>query len=222
LGTSKQQPELRVFSSVPYDAHWYSEALIPTAFGTRKHGNEPVESWTHADGVVGQFEIGKGAKGDFALLPNATCFIVIEAKMFSKLSPGVKNASFYNQGARNVACMAQALELAKLRIETIIPLGFYVLAPQAQIDGNVFSPLMTREHVRDTVRRRVDGYQRQKDAWFEESFLPMLNQIEIRTIAWETLVSEILSADPEYGAELKGFYEKCLEFNRPARASKTA
>ena len=33
--------------------------------------------------------------------------VVIEAKMFSKLSPGVTNAKYFNQAARNVACMAE-------------------------------------------------------------------------------------------------------------------
>jgi len=37
---------------------WYSEALLPTAFLPRVRGDKLAESWTHADGVIGDFVIG--------------------------------------------------------------------------------------------------------------------------------------------------------------------
>ena len=59
----------------------------------------------HADGAIGQFTIGKSGKGDINLSPNANQLVIIEAKMFSKLSKGIKNFSEYDQATRNVACV---------------------------------------------------------------------------------------------------------------------
>lgn len=198
----------------PTEARWYSEALLPSAFLQRYRGDKLAESWTHADGVIGQFSIGRGAKGDFTLLPEARCFVVVEAKMFSKLSAGVTNASFYDQAARNVACMAEVIGKTGLRPADIKPLGFYVAAPQTQIEDNIFSDLMAPEHIKTTVKRRVDGYAGDKDSWYESCFLSALEHIEIRTVAWEQVGSDISAADPEFGAALAEFYASCLRFNR--------
>jgi len=40
-------------------SRWYSEALLPSQFLTRQRGDNLAESWVHADGVIGHFEIGK-------------------------------------------------------------------------------------------------------------------------------------------------------------------
>jgi hypothetical protein len=91
------------------DARWFSEALLSLAFLARHRGDKPAENWMHADGVIGHFSIGDEGKTDLTLLPNATQFLVLEAKMFSGLSSGVTNARYYDQAARNVACMAEVL-----------------------------------------------------------------------------------------------------------------
>ncbi len=209
-----------VHTAIPFptDARWYSEALLPSAFLPRERGDKLAESYTHADGVIGQFTIGAGAKGNLSLESeesNARCFVVVEAKMFSKLSPGVTNASFYNQAARNVACMAYVLSDAKTRPENIGTLGFYVVAPEARIKEPAFSPYMTREHIEKTVKLRVDGYEGERDEWFKDCFLPALERIDIDTIAWEDIVSEIAGQDATYGAALLEFYRECLRFNGP-------
>jgi hypothetical protein len=48
-------------------SRWYSEALLPSQFLARQRGDKLAESWTHADGVIGHFEIGKNADGDLTL-----------------------------------------------------------------------------------------------------------------------------------------------------------
>jgi hypothetical protein len=40
-------------------SRWYSEALLPSQFLTRQRGDNLAESWAHADGVIGHFEIDK-------------------------------------------------------------------------------------------------------------------------------------------------------------------
>ncbi len=60
-------------------------------------------------------------------------FVVLEAKMFGNLSAGVKNASYFNQAARNVACIAELLKRPGRPVTEFKALGFYVLAPASQI-----------------------------------------------------------------------------------------
>ena len=95
---------------IPSDCKWYSEAWLPTAFPPKKRSDSKGESWTHADGVIGHFEIGKDSKAGLTLEPKATHFVVLEAKMFSKLSKGTTHAAGYDQAARTVACMAEVLK----------------------------------------------------------------------------------------------------------------
>src|ERR1700687_6076259 len=64
-------------------AHWFSEALLPSAFRPRTRGDLLGESRSHADGVIGHFTIEGATKAGLALDLEATCFVVLEAKMFS-------------------------------------------------------------------------------------------------------------------------------------------
>ena len=80
--------------SFPKDGHWFSEARLPSAFLPRKKGDPLAESHTNADGVIGHFVIGSTGKTDLELIPNATHFVVLEAKLYSGLSKGVKNAKY--------------------------------------------------------------------------------------------------------------------------------
>jgi hypothetical protein len=107
---SKQDNHRLAFSDT---ARWYSEPLLPSTFLARYKGDKFAESYTHADGVIGNIKIGVSGSGDLCIEPDANHFVVLEAKMFSKLAPGVTNASYYNQAARNVACISQVLKLAK-------------------------------------------------------------------------------------------------------------
>jgi len=85
-----QQPASGHPLSFTEGSRWYSEALIPSAFLPRNRGDKFAETWTHADGVIGHFEIGKNRDTDLTLLPEAATLKVLEAKMLSKLSKGIK------------------------------------------------------------------------------------------------------------------------------------
>ena len=88
-------------------ARWFSEALLPSAFLAHKRGDRLAESSTHSDGIIGHFEIGKRGKTDLVLWDNATQLVLLEAKILSHLSSGVKNVKYFDQAARNVACIAE-------------------------------------------------------------------------------------------------------------------
>jgi len=109
------------------ECRWFSEALLPTQFRAEYRGDSLSESWTHADGVIGQFEIGKTGRGDLALSTGAKRFVVVEAKMFSKLSSGVTHARYFDQAARTVAGIAEVLNRADRKPDNMARLGFYVL-----------------------------------------------------------------------------------------------
>ncbi len=145
---------------------WYSEALLPSAFPARVQGDKLAESWTHADGVIGDFVIGADREGDLSLVEGAFRILVTEAKMFSKLSSGVKNASYFNQAARNVACIAEVICRAQISPSSLEKIGFFVIAPESQINDGVFAEHMAPESIRSVVSRRVSEYpEPEKDQW---------------------------------------------------------
>ncbi len=192
---------------------WYSEALLPSAFLRQSRRDSRAESWTHADGVIGHFNIGNGAKGNLTLHPDANHFVVLEAKMFSKLSSGVKNAPHFDQAARSVACIAEILKRAKRHPDHFASLGFYVVAPASQISCGVFADQLTKASVQSAIKGRIEGYLGEKDEWFSEWLLPVLEKLDIRAICWEDLIDYAVNHDAD-GIQLKEFYKRCLEYNK--------
>lgn len=156
------------------DARWFSEALLPTAFRARSYKDPLAESRTHADGVIGHFTIGQRGKADLALLSSAKQFVVCEAKLFSGLSANVKNASYFDQGTRNVACIAEVLKRSARCPNDMAQLAFYVLAPQEQIIKGVFGQVMDRGSIEQKVKQRVQAYAGQLAQWYTEWFQPRL------------------------------------------------
>ncbi|MBW8011468.1 MAG: hypothetical protein FVQ83_09540 [Chloroflexi bacterium] len=194
-------------------SHWFSEASLPSAFLRRTGGDNLAEAHTKADGVIGHITIGNGTKTELSLLPTASQFMVLEAKIFSKLSTGVTNAKYFDQAARNVACIAEVLKRAHRPPTKITRLGFYVLAPKIQIDTGVFDKNIARTSIREKVKKRVGEYKGEKDSWFQRWGEPTIERIELATLSWEKLFSTIRKYDQESAGAIEGFYKKCLEFN---------
>ena len=192
---------------------WYSEALLPSAFLPRYQGDQYAESWTHADGVIGNYKIGENGAGDLSLASDAKHLVVLEAKMFSKLSPGVTHARYYNQAARTVACMAEVLRRANRMPALFDRLSFFVIAPQQQIDSGVFKRQMTHHSIIETVQRRVDEYDESRDDWLKGWFLPTMEHITIGVMSWEELLGFVKGLDQKSGEKLNEFYALCLKFN---------
>src|SRR4051794_27670096 len=139
-------------------ARWFSEAWLPSAFLARYRGDRLAESRTHADGVVGHFSIGDPGTAGLGLLPDARQLVVLEAKLFNRLSTGVRNAPYYDQAARTVACMAEVLRRAGRDPDAMDDLAFLILAPRARIDDGVFEHDAAHEAIGRKVRRRVEDY----------------------------------------------------------------
>lgn len=195
-------------------ARWFSEAYLPSAFHARrgyKRRDPLAESRSHADGVVGHFTIGATGKADLALAAGATRLKVLEAKIYSPLSPGVANVPYYDQAARSVACDPEVLRRAGRDHAGMTELSFLVLAPQRQIDAGRF-PEVDREAVRRKVRRRVDDYVGTHDGWFRDWFEPTLAKIDLGCIGWESVRAAITAADPAAGRAIGEFHDRCLRF----------
>lgn len=199
--------------SFPKDGHWFSEARLSSAFLPRFRGDPLAESHTNADGVIGHFTIGSRGKTDLALTPNATHFVVLEAKLYSGLSKGVAHAKYYDQAARNVACMAKVLSLANCKPQSFTQLGFYVLAPEDQIKSRTFSSHLDKQSIKAKVIRRILSYKGERDDWFKDWFKPTLEVIDIRSISWESILDIIIGRDSKIGGSLKKYYSRCLTLN---------
>jgi|ERR1019366_9935142 hypothetical protein len=83
-------------------SRWFAEPRLYSVFLEERRGDSLAEKHSKADAVAGQFEFGSTKTG-LRLSRTANQFVVLEAKMFSKLSAGTKNAPKYDQAARTVA-----------------------------------------------------------------------------------------------------------------------
>lgn len=193
-------------------ARWFSEGLLASAFLPERRGDPPAESYTHADGVLGHFDILPGKRSEIIVKDGAEQFVVVEAKLGSALSRGVKNAADYDQAARNVACMAAVLGRAGVIPSSVDRLTFYVVAPEARVRAGVFGDLVTKASVERKVRARVARYNRARDGWYDEHFVPLLEHIEIDILTWEGILDAIRGVDRGYGKELLAFYNQCLTY----------
>lgn len=206
-------------------ARWFSEALLPSQFFAESRADRLAEGWTHADGVIGHVSIGDSALADTKLAKDAMQFLVTEAKLFSPLSPRVTNAAYFDQAARNVACIAEVLSRAGRQPKQLSSLGFFVLAPSEQISAGVFEKEIARKSIQDKVSRRVSEYpspqKEKKVAWLREWFLPTLENTKINCISWESILGHMSVHDKEFAVELSDFYTQCLEFNRVQEKEQT-
>jgi hypothetical protein len=203
-------------------SRWYSEALLPSKFFAKKRGDSRAEGWTNADGIVGHFQLRSGGRGDIELTPSARQMLVIEAKLGSGLSSGVKNAPTYNQAARNVACLCHVIECSGLTITDDWRLGFYILAPVSRINEGAFGQFLDLEGqsgIKAVVAERVKCFTPELDRWHAEHFLGVLSRIRIQSLSWESVIAHIQLRDPARGSELLAFYAKCLIHNRIAAPS---
>lgn len=201
------------FSPMP-GATWFSEAWLPSAFLPRYRGDLLAETRTHADGVIGHFAIGDQQRAGLGLLPGARQLVVLEAKLNNPLSAGVKNAPFFDQAARSVACVAEVLRRGEREPDEMDVLAFYVVAPRARIDDGVFAWETTHDALRRKVRRRVEDYAGERDAWYRDWFLPTLERIDVRSLSWEDVVEIVSFQDQVSGQLIDSFYGQCLKFNR--------
>ncbi|MDR4886307.1 hypothetical protein RGU12_01955 [Fredinandcohnia sp. QZ13] len=207
------------------NSKWYSEALLPSPFLPEFRGDTLSEAHTHADGVIGKFKIGSSGHGDLVLEDDCDQFIVIEAKMYSKLSKGIKNNTTYDQVTRNIACMSQIAANQRIDEKQFKKLAFYVIAPEEQIKKErSFREYTTKEIIKEKVFERVNNYYlneresfNSKLNWFNMYFISFIETIEIKCITWEEVIKYIHLHDPNFSHILNNFYNKCIHYNKKSK-----
>jgi len=191
---------------------WFSEGILPTVFKARFRGDPLSEARTNADGVIGHFRIGDKAKADLELIEEAKQFTVVEAKVGSRLTSGVTHAKYYDQAARTVACMAEAIRRADREPSKLDRLDFVVLAPQASIEKGVFSEEMDSNSIRSKVQKRTLAYDGQLEDWYRKHFEPTLERIRLHSLSWESALEWIGDKKPEIANDLSQYYQRCLQY----------
>lgn len=182
-------------------SRWYSEAFLMSPFRHQSKQDPLGEDFTNADGVIGHFDFRASTKTGLNLAAGGWQFVVVEAKMFSNLSSGTKNAPGYNQAARNVACMADAIKWSGLPLSEFESLGFFVIAPSVDRRGRRDTNLETclnPECICKVVGQRIADYEiklRKKQAetlreWEANYFLPLVHRLEneqrLAVLSWGT------------------------------------
>ena len=229
-----EHPDLKFLEK----SKWFSEAALPTFFSHENVG-EGYETYTHADGVFGDFHCidGKEYKGKNYIELDKECnqFAVIEAKIFSKYSKGNTNGASYNQVARTIACM---YHLAKTKRITYENLAFYTFLPdykdQNKKDCDEFMNNNFRKFIRlsdgddsilGVVKKRIETVEKNiKDKsklnniknFDIQDFEKFLNSIKIKLIFWEYIIELIKEVDKggKTYAEMQLFYNNCKKHNK--------
>jgi hypothetical protein len=177
---------------------------------------------------VGQFDFEPATKSGLRLSPGAKQFVVVEAKMFSNLSVGTKNAPAHNQAVRNVACMAAAIQRSGQEIKEFESLGFFVVAPlpgRRKAGISNLESCLEPESLRAAVAQRISSYEamNRREAtelrdWEEKHFQPLINHMcangRLGVLSWDDSIAAIRNADAGAGEDLQRFYDRCLSFAR--------
>jgi hypothetical protein len=193
------------------------------------------EGFTNADAVIGHFDFRASTKAGLQLSSDVRQFVVVEAKMFSNLSLGTKNASNYDQAARNVACMADAIAQSGRALADFESIGFFVLAPALDLRRHRETNLeacLDPSSIRFAVSQRITAYEKWSRpeaanlrAWESNSFRPFVEHLanakSIAVLSWEECIESIRISDSAAGEELHEFYQRCLTF-APQKPDKDA
>ena len=109
------------------------------------------------------------------------------------------------------------LDIARVDAAAMERLGFYVIAPERQIDAGVFGDLVTRDSIARKVAARVAQYQGEWDKWCAASFTPVLQRIDLSVLSWESILALLPHDEEEAG--IREFYSLCQKFN-PSRVER--
>lgn len=187
-------------------SRWFSEGRLSSQFLARKRGDKLAESHTNADGIVGHFEIAQ--RSEIRPSSNAKQLLILEAKLSSKLSTGTTKAPGYDQAARSVGCLAHIAGEAGLSPIGFSSYGFHVIVPHKRVSD--FAALTTKDSIRSKVEDRVTAYGGEKLAWFEQTFLPHLEAMDVGIITWENLLLDMESNGAE--RKYRDFYKTCCQY----------
>jgi hypothetical protein len=189
--------------------NWYSEGLLSSPFLPRERGDKLGEGYTHADMVIGDFEVEPFKRGDITIKSTNGIFGVIEAKMGSKLSSGTKNAPNYNQASRNLACIAYNTHC------TTHDIFFSVTAPELKIAEHNINKQVNLQVMLDQIAMRFDQYDKDSRVYgLKDEILQRAETCNCSVISYESWL-ETLANHIAYPS-LVEFKDRCYFFNKIA------
>ena len=208
---SMDGPSDSPFSFSP-GAAWYSEGRLASRFLARSRSDKQAEGFTHADATIGHFSVSPGERSEIVPTADATQLVVIEAKLGSPLSSRTANAPGYDQAARTAACLVHIASKAKVEPSSLTHYGygFYVVAPEAQINAGFFASLVTKESIEEKVRRRAVRFGGEATEWIDKTFMPYFAALKVGLVSWEQIIAELGAGS--FANEYGRFYEMCCSF----------
>ena len=193
-------------------SRWYSEALLSTPFKATRRGDRLAENYTHADGVIGEFEIGGKGKSDLIVKNDCMLLKVVESKLFSKLSENVTNAKYYNQAARSFSCILNILKEQTMNVEKMQDVSFIVIGSRKIIEKEqTFEKYLDREYLYKIIDRRLSEYSVDSNVrkeW-EPYYHTYRDYLKIHLVSWEEIIEYIRIYDLDYSNKMSGFYKEC-------------
>ena len=204
------------FLPFPDDVKIYTEGQLYTPFkAISKIKGNYAETNTHVDGIVGNYSITKGTKHGIKLDEDFKYLSVFEAKIYSPLQKGIKNADNYSQVSRNIACIINSvIKTNRCNVQTI---NFIVIYPR---DSKIKPEKYTEEFVEREIDGRLMKYENDVSAnqddkkyddffHFKKQWKDLFKDIKIHFITWEEIISEFEEQD-----NINSFYDLCKKFNR--------
>ena len=191
------------FLPFPADITVYSEGQLYTPF---KGGSRPERN-THVDGIVGDCAI-TDTKSGIVLRSDFRYIVAFEAKLFSRISPGVKNAPWYDQVSRTAACLINSILLAGPQASYSAHLVVMCAEDNRYVDASLY----TKAYVEKQITKRLQDFLTTGEPAdtverFARGWREVLDNLRIHFHTWEEVVADIGSDD------LQEFYDLCKEFN---------
>ncbi len=138
--------------------------------------------------------------------------------MFSPLARGVKNVKHFSQVSRAVSCMAKTLSIADRCPKDVADLGYVVFAPAGKRGSHdqILQKERIRAEIRDLIDRRDHVSNKDREGltrWMVEWCDPMLEQMNLECVSWESILDRMGSGFEKERAALHSFYKRCLKYN---------
>ena len=201
------------FLPFPVDARIYSEGQLRIPFKVRRKsertGEPKGETNTHVDGIVGDFSIGAGTKSGIELASGCRYVAVFEAKLYSPIGKGTKNAPDYDQVSRTTACLIHSLLEAEPRQDHEANIAVLYSDDNLDINPREFDKVHLRERIgKRLAENREAGDTTPEVLRFETGWEKMFDHVDLHFKTWEEVLDEI-------GDEsLWEFYRLCKKYNQ--------
>jgi len=185
---------------------WTSEAQISSPFeGAELKKHDKYEKKTHADIILGDFDINyerEKKRTEIMIKPHPRVLGIIEAKMGSGLSTGIKNASKYNQASRSICCLAN---VTKENPECEI--FFAIVAPKTKINDQKSKFIDQIGAVKTEIEDRFKVAEKE----YTSEMRKKVENCKRPIISYEDWIGKI--KDNDVKEALNKFYAACKTYN---------